>query len=62
MTEIHIANTASEVMWSCNATTNEHERKSLNRQCFERNARCARAQLRNFVRHNMPLRLAEVGR
>ena len=24
-TEIHIAHTASKVMWSCNATANEHE-------------------------------------
>ena len=24
-TEIHIANTASKVMWSCKATANEHE-------------------------------------
>ena len=30
-------------------------------QCFERNASCARAQLRYFVRH-MFLRLAEVVR
>ena len=47
-----LQNTTSEVMWSCNVTTKLSTRgRSANRQCFERNAWCTRAQLRYFVTH-----------